>query len=43
VGYCGNCRQSVAVLKARIVGVAGNRYLIEGYCKRCAEPVPFSV
>jgi hypothetical protein len=43
VGYCANCRQSVAVLKARIVGVAGNRYLLEGGCKRCGEPVPFSV
>jgi hypothetical protein len=43
VGHCANCRQSVVVLKARIVGVAGNRYLLEGRCKRCGEPVPFTV
>jgi hypothetical protein len=43
VGYCANCSQSVIVLKARIVGVAGDRYLLEGHCKRCGEPVPFSV
>ena len=43
VGHCTNCRQSVIVVKARIVGVAGNRYLLEGRCKRCGETVPFSV
>jgi hypothetical protein len=43
VGHCANCDQSVIVLKARIVGVAGNRYLLEGRCKRCGEPVPFTV
>ncbi len=43
VGHCTNCSQSVIVLKARIVGVAGSRYLLEGRCKRCGEPVPFTV
>jgi ribosomal protein S27AE len=43
VGHCANCGQSVIVLKARIVGVAGDRYLLEGRCKRCGESVPFSV
>ena len=43
LGYCPNCSQSVIVLKARIVGVAGDQYLLEGNCKRCGEAVPFSV
>jgi len=43
VGHCANCRESVVVLKARIVGVAGDRYLLEGRCMRCGEPVPFTV
>ncbi len=43
VGHCANCDQSVIVLKARIVGVAGNRYLLEGRCRQCGETVPFSV
>jgi hypothetical protein len=43
VGHCANCYQSVIVLNARIVGVAGNRYFLEGRCKQCGETVPFSI
>jgi hypothetical protein len=41
--HCTRCGQSVTVLKARIIEVAGDRYRLEGRCKRCGEPVRFTV